>query len=176
MDESNEINETPTQALEEETKELVTKLVQSNDVKEVSDLTKLFNLNQVKKNALRIDKLNALLDLVHDQAIQRVEKRPDAISNKELLEYMQIVQNSIEKSQKVVNSVDETPIVQINHQTNVFNVDNNQTITLDRDSRERILEAVRQYMQQNNIVEEDNNIIEIESPEVDVEISEEEKG
>ena len=176
MDESNEINETPTQALEEETKELVTKLVQSNDVKEVSDLTKLFNLNQVKKNALRIDKLNALLDLVHDQAIQRVEKRPDAISNKELLEYMQIVQNSIEKSQKVVNSVDETPIVQINHQTNVFNVDNNQTITLDRDSRERILEAVRHYMQQNNIVEEDNNIIEIESPEVDVEISEEEKG
>lgn len=76
---------------------------------------------------------------------------------------MQVVQNSLDKSSKVVNSVDSVPIVQIHSQTNVFNVEDSNKITLDRDSRERVMEVVRQYMSRINAEKEDNiTIIDVE--------------
>ena len=149
--------------LNDETKDIVDRIVSSQDSQTITDLTKLFNINQIKKNVVRIDKLNALLDQVNDEAIERVSKRPDAISNRDLLDYMQVVQNSLDKSSKVVNSVDSVPIVQIHSQTNVFNVEDSNKITLDRDSRERVMEVVRQYMSRINAEKEDNiTIIDVE--------------
>ena len=143
--------------LNDETKDIVDRIVSSQDSQTITDLTKLFNINQIKKNVVRIDKLNALLDQVNDEA------RPDAISNRDLLDYMQVVQNSLDKSSKVVNSVDSVPIVQIHSQTNVFNVEDSNKITLDRDSRERVMEVVRQYMSRINAEKEDNiTIIDVE--------------
>ena len=37
-------------------------------------------------------KLSNLLNKVEDQAIERFERRPDQVSNKELLEYMNVSQ------------------------------------------------------------------------------------
>ena len=87
-----------------------------NDIDKVKDLTHLFNLNQAKKNVLRVLKLNSLLDKVSDQMIERFTKQPGAFSNSDLLNYMQVTQSAIDRANKALNLVDETPAIQINQQ------------------------------------------------------------
>ena len=134
--------EIDTLPLEESTKDIIEKIINEQDIEQVKDLSKMFNLNQVKKNLVRVVKLNNLLDKVQDQAIERFEKRPDEISNKELLDYMQIVQSSIEKSQKSIETLDTTPLVKINNQEINVNVE----ATLDKESKERVLEVVQKLI------------------------------
>ena len=55
-----EIDEMP---LTTETNKLVSDIIDTTDVNELKELTKMFTLTQAKKNALRIVKLNTLLDL-----------------------------------------------------------------------------------------------------------------
>lgn len=135
-----EINTLP---LKESTKDIINKIINENDVEKIKDLSKAFNINQVKKNLVRVVKLGNLMDKVEDQAIARIEQRPDEISNKELLDYLQVIQNSIDKSQKSIETIDATPMVQFNNQE--INV-NMETKALDRDSKERVLEVVQKLV------------------------------
>ena len=139
-----EIDEMP---LAEATNKLVTDIIKSDNVNELKELTKMFALNQAKKNALRIVKLNNLLDLVNDQAISRIEKRPDEISNKELLDYMNVVSTQIEKSQKSMTLVEETPLVQLHQQNNsvTVNLNSDSEEKMNRDSKEKVIDAVREF-------------------------------
>lgn len=140
-----EIDEMP---LAEATNKLVTDIIKSDNVNELKELTKMFALNQAKKNALRIVKLNNLLDLVNDQAISRIEKRPDEISNKELLDYMNVVSTQIEKSQKSMTLVEETPLVQLHQQNNsvTVNLNSDSEEKMNRDSKEKVIDAVRELL------------------------------
>lgn len=131
--------------LDDDTQELVTKIIKEKDIEQVKDLTKLFNVNQVKKNLVRVLQLNDLLDMINNQVIERFTRRPDAISNKELLDYMQAVQTSIDKSQKNINTVDTSPLVQINNNKNEINL--NVGSELDREGREKVLSIVQSLMQ-----------------------------
>lgn len=130
-----------TLALEKSSNQLVNDIVETDDIDELKTLTKLFEINQAKKNALRIVKLNNLLDKVNDQAIERFEKRPYEISNKELLDYMKVVQEQIQNSQETLSNIDQSPAIQINQQNNSINVNVGQN-AIDRDSKERVIDAV----------------------------------
>lgn len=126
--------------------ELVTKIIQAPTRDELQKQFDLFNMNQSKKNALRIVKLNGLLDKVEDQAIERFQKRPDQISNKELLEFMNVISGQIDRAQKHVDALSAAPAIAITAQkTDVtINVGDN----LDRDSKERVMDAISSLLKQ----------------------------
>ena len=132
--------------LEATEQQLVTKIIESFTKEELQKHFELFNINQSKKNALRIIKLSNLLAKVEDQAIERFEKRPDQISNKELLEYMNVISNQIDRAQKSVDSLKDIPAIRITNQTNEVNI--NVGPKLDRDSKERVMEAISMLLKQ----------------------------
>jgi hypothetical protein len=129
------------QSLNEESKALIDQIIAEKDEQKARDLTYLFNANQNKKTMVRVNKLSDLLDTITDQALARFTSRPDEISNKELFDGLKVVQDLIERGQKQVSGAGETPLIQINQQTNEVNVGGNSS-TLNRDSRERVKAAV----------------------------------
>ena len=140
--------------LDTNTNTIAQQIVNETDLKKVQDLTHLFNLNQAKKNVLRILKLNSLLDKVSDQMIDRFVKCPDQFSNGDLLNYLTVTQNAIDRANKALNLVDDSPSITLN-QVNV----NVGTEALDRDSRAKITEAINQILQnskQLEIIPEEN--------------------
>lgn len=120
---------------------LIEKIIAETDEQKVRDLTYLFNANQNKKTMVRVNKLSDLLDTITDQALARFTMRPDEISNKELFDGLKIVQDLIDRGQKQVSGVGETPLIQVNQQTNEVNIGTSPT-ALSRDSRERVKSAV----------------------------------
>lgn len=127
--------------LSEESKALIDQIIAEKDKQKTQDLTYLFNVNQNKKTMVRVNKLNDLLDTITDQALTRFTSRPDEISNKELFDGLKIVQDLIERGQKQVSGVGETPLIQVNQQNNEVNLGGSPS-NLSRDSRERVKSAV----------------------------------
>ena len=145
--------------LDDNTKNIAQQLIDEQDLDQVKNLTHLFNLNQAKKNVLRILKLNQLLDKVSDQMIERFEKRPGEFSNADLLNYMQVAQSAIDRANKSLNLVDETPAIQINQQNIIMDKE-----ILDRDSRDRVTDAVNAILNKINKMkneEQKEDIIEL---------------
>ncbi len=126
--------------LDEKTALIAQQILDEQDIDKVKDLTALFNLNAQKRNVMRVIKMNGLLDKVTDQVIERFEKYPANFSNDDLIKYMQVTENAIDRANKNLNLVEETPAIQLmqNNQVNI-NIDNG----LDRDSREKVLDAVK---------------------------------
>ena len=145
--------------LDSQTAKVTNELIEEQDLDKVKNLTKLFNLNQAKRNAIRVMKLNSLLDKVSDQMIERFDKKPGEFSNKELLDYMSVVQSTIDRANKSIELVDQTPAIVINQQNNQVNIDNSPV--LDRESRMRVVEAVKGIMQTLNLKNEPEQIQEI---------------
>lgn len=143
MNEQDLVNLIP---LDESNTKLAQEIINEQDLDKVKDLTHMFNLNQAKKNVLRVIKLNSLLDKVSDQMLERFTTQPGAFSNSDLLNYMQVTQSAIDRAQKALNLVDETPAIQINQQVNNINVGDG----LDRDSRERIKDAVNAILKKTS--------------------------
>ena len=135
--------------LDNQTAKVTNELIEEQDLDKVKNLTKLFNLNQAKRNAIRVMKLNSLLDKVSDQMIERFNKKPGEFSNKELLDYMTVVQSTIDRANKSIELVDQTPAIVINQQNNQVNIDNSPV--LDRESRMRVVEAVKGIMNTLNL-------------------------
>lgn len=156
--------------IDEETTSIVTDIINAEDADALKNLTKAFTLNQAKKNALRIIKLNSLLDKVNDQAIERMTKRPHEVSNKELLDYMNVVSSQIERSQKTLDKVDETPLIQVNTQTNNLTVNLNED-EISTDSRKKVISAVQELLK---LATTPINTTSVEEP-VFVDIAEEDK-
>lgn len=127
--------------LNKESLELIAKIVAEDNIDRAKDLTQLFNLNQNKKTMIRVNKLSDLMDLITEQAFTRFSKRPDEISNQELIVAMKTTQDLIERSIKQTSNIQEAPLIQINQQHNEVNVGDGD-VTLGRDSRERVKNAV----------------------------------
>jgi hypothetical protein len=128
--------------LDQDTTELAQQIIEEKNLDSLQNLTHLFNLNQAKKNVLRVMKLNQLLDKVSDQMIERFDKTPDNFSNADLLNYMQVTQSAIDRANKSLNLVDETPAIQVNTQINV-NANADGLDLLDRESKGRVAEAIK---------------------------------
>lgn len=150
--------------LDSSTIKIAQNIIEEQDIDQVKDLTHMFNLNQAKKNVLRILKLNQLLDKVSDQMIERFEKRPGEFNNTELLNYMQITQSAIDRANKSLNLIDEAPTIQINQQNIIVEKE-----TLNKDSRDKITDAITAILNKINVPENKENIIEIiEEPKEDI--------
>lgn len=128
-------------SLNEESLALIEQIIAATDEQQTRDLTQLFNANQNKKTMVRVNKLSDLLDTITDQALARFTARPDEISNKELFDGLKVVQDLIERGQKQVSCAGETPLIQVNQQTNEVNIGGTVS-NLNRDSRERVKSAV----------------------------------
>ena len=128
--------------LSKESMALIEQIIAETDEQKTKDLTHLFNSNQNKKTMVRVNKLNDLLDVITDQALTRFTARPDEISNKELFDGLKVVQDLIERGQKQVSGTGETPLIQVNQQTNEVNIGSGNANILSRDSRERVKNAV----------------------------------
>lgn len=142
-----------TEGLDAKTHQIAHKIINEDNIDTVKDLTHLFNLNQAKKNVLRVMKLNGLLDTVSDKIIERFEKYPDNFSNDDLIKYMQVTESAIEKANKQLNLVDDTPAIQLqqNNQVNVNIID-----SYDRESKDRVMEAIKSILSRsaNDVVGE----------------------
>lgn len=161
MKEDNSLNETSldTTKINSDSKELTQQLLDCKDLDKVKELTALFNLNAQKKSAVRILKMNNLLDKVTNEIIERFDNRSQTFTNDDLLKYMQAVENSIDKSSKTLGMVEDTPAIQY-QQNNQVNIQVNEP-GLNRDSRQKVLDAVNQILQQAKTSDKDIDIKEI---------------
>lgn len=120
-------------------------LINEQDPDKTKRLVNLFNLTLVKKNAVRLNTVNELIDAVLDKIGQRLEIRPDEFSNKDLIDYMNALYNAAEKSGKIISGADEIPAIQFNQQNNVIV---SPVETLSRESRMKIADAVSAILKQ----------------------------
>ena len=142
--------------LDQQEEKIVNEIIKAPTQKELQEQFDLFNINQSKKNALRIIKLNSLLDKVEDQAIERFEKKPDQVSNKELLEYMTVVAGQIDRSQKYIDTLKDKPMIKVNQKNDVtINIGTE----LNKDSKERVMDAIQGLIKQLNNPDMDNKVI-----------------
>lgn len=125
--------------------DVVNDIVEEDNIENLKKLMQLFNLNQAKKNALRVMKLNSLLDKVQDSMIDRFEKRPGEFSNTDLINYMNTVQSAVDRANKSLTLIDESPIITLNQ----VNVNVNEDPVLNRESREKITNAINALMKLN---------------------------
>ena len=153
---SEELSVVSTEKIDSSTLQLAQQIINEDDLDTVKDLTHLFNLNQAKKNVIRVMKLNGLLDTVSDKILDRFEKYPDNFSNADLLNYLQVTQNAIEKANKNLSLVDETPVIQLqqNNQVNVNIID-----TLDRDSKARVLDTIKAILSNTQSQENTEEVV-----------------
>lgn len=134
-------------ALSDESKMLLNQIIKETSVAKVNDLTELFNINQNKKTMARMDKMSDLLDLLTDKLIERVTKRPDELSHKDILDAMKTASDMIDKGNKQINNQENVPLIQINNQDNSVNVDTSLGDLKTRESRERVKSAVAAVLQ-----------------------------
>ena len=146
-------------------------LINEQDPDKTKRLVNLFNLALVKKNAVRLNTVNELIDSVLDKIGQRLEIRPDEFSNKDLIDYMNALYNAAEKSGKIISGADEIPAIQFNQQNNVIV---SPVEALSRESRTRIANAVSAILKQykNNpegdlveVVDSEESVTDAESSE-----------
>ena len=136
---------------------LVDQLIQEEDPDKTKEMINLFNINMAKKNTLRVIKVNELLDKVNDEAIRRLDDYPELMNHSDLLNYMKSAQLQLDKSMENIKSINEVPSIQLN-QDNSVNI-NIEKSELSRDSRERVLKAVQDFLAQS---ENTDNIIDVE--------------
>ena len=133
--------------------ELTTAIAKAQTKEELEALYQQFHINNTKKNALRINQLNDLLDQVNKEAIERFTRRPGEMTNKEVLDYMTAVQNQIERSQKTVEGIKDITAIQVNNtQNNTVNihVGNEEITSMSKDSRDRITDLIATILKENN--------------------------
>lgn len=128
--------------LNQESLTLINQIIAEKDIEKTKDLTHLFNINQNKKTMIRIDKLSGLQDNLVDQFARRIAERPDEISNKELMDGIKIVQDIIERGQKQVEGVNQTPLIQFNQQNNSVNIGDGDGPVLSKESRDKVKNVV----------------------------------
>ena len=151
------LNEVP---LDKQTAEIANDILQETDIDKVKDLTNLFNLNQRKKNVVRLMKFNSLLDSISDHMLDRFEKRAGEFSNSDLLDYMQVVQSAIDRTQKSLDLIADTPAIQVNTQNNV-NITLNDD-GLSRESKKRVADAIAGILGKIKQLDDEKEIIETE--------------
>ena len=96
-------------------KDILDKINSVTTSEELKDVTNLFNLSITKKEMARVMQQNELYDLVLQQAGERLRKRPDELSTKDLIDYMNAFQNSIDKTKVSIDNVENAPTIQVNN-------------------------------------------------------------
>ena len=137
---SNEVIKIPAVSNED----LEKQLLEETDFDNVNQIIELFNLNLQKKNIIRSAKLSDVQDKVVNQITQRIDLEPESFSNDDLIKYHKIIQDTLTKTDTTLENV-KVPTIQINQQVNV------DKMVFDSDSRKRILAAVQEILNTNDI-------------------------
>ena len=124
--------------------EITTKIIEEEDPDELDKLTKLFSINQKKKQIARTNKLSNLLELVDDEVIARFNSHPDAIEDENLLRYWRTTQETINQHN---DTEQEMPRVMVNNTVNI------NSSGLNRESRAKVLEVVQNLLNNNDIID-----------------------
>ena len=128
-------------------KDISRQIVDVNNKSELDSLYDAFKLNDTKKNVFRINKLNDLLDMVTDEAISRFKGGAWDMSNKEVIDYMNAVQGQIDRAKNTIDNIKDVNAIQVNKVNNTVNVNiNNETPTLSRESREKVIDFVKEIL------------------------------
>lgn len=151
-----EINSITT--VDNDTTDLINKIAQAKNKDELENLYQQFNINNTKKNAIRVAQLNNLLDKVNNEAEERLTKRADQISNKEILDYMNAIGNQIERSQKLVDGIKEITAVQVNNTQNNVNINVGESVKLNKESRNKITDIISMILKENT---DDSKTVEV---------------
>lgn len=143
----NASNDAARDIVDKEAAEIVNAIIVSNDDAEINHFLDKFNQNMSKKNLLRILKFGELLDKVSDEALDRIENHPDELTHAELINYIKVTQESISNAKKPDAGVESIKPITLNQQNNTVNVNvNADGDTLTRQSKERIMEAVKKLL------------------------------
>lgn len=127
----------------------------------LTDLINLFNIHETKKSTVRALKYNKLLDNISDEMLKRFDKYHNEFSNDDILKYLQASHLALDKINKNSAQIKDIPTITIN-QVNIKQEED----TLDRESREKVAEALKAIMNVLNKKEEimpENVIIEGET-------------
>ena len=119
--------------------ELLNQIIEEEDHDKLEELTNLFKSNQKKKELVRIDKLGKILDLVDTEVYKRLYNSPSGIEDKDLVGYLRNISQSMKDTKQSVN---ETPLIQINNQSNNVTIQSG----LDQDQRKRVLEVAMKLL------------------------------
>ena len=122
--------------------DLSNKLINESDADKIKNIVDLFNLNQAKKEILRVDSYNKLVDKLVDQMSLRLDKKADEFSNKDLIDYLKVISDTTDKSKKAFSTINDMPAIQINQ----VNIGDNSEKELSRESREKVMAAINAYM------------------------------
>ena len=140
--------------INQKSNQIVSDIIKSENLTQIKDLTHLFNINQCKKQALRVSKYNQLLDKISNNIEKRLQKKPDEFSNSDLIDYFKTLETSVEKSNKSMNTIDQAPAIKQTTPTNQVNI--NIIDTVDRESKQKIADAIKAILQKS-LVETNNN-------------------
>ena len=152
--------------LDVSTNNLINAIIAEESPAKLKDMTHLFRVHMAKKNIIRLIKYYDMIDLVNSQTLQRLEKRPDEISNKDLLSFMTALLTSVEKASNALDALDgTTSSLIINQQQNEVNI--NLGGNLNRESKERVVDAIKSLMSLIAESKNEDNIIDIEDTDED---------
>lgn len=135
---------------------LVQKILQEDDVDNLKDLTRQFNVFQAKRQILRVNTLNDVQDALVQQMLDRLEQQPHNFDNKDIALWVKTVQSAMESSKKGIEEVDTIPTIV--HQNNTqINVSVEEK--LSRESREKILSVLEKILGESGDVGEENVVL-----------------
>ena len=124
-------------------------IVEADTRQELEKQLELFNLNQTKKNVLRLARLNGLLDQADAQLLHRLEKRPDQLTTKDILDIMNTVSAQVDRINDFNDRFAEdtkSTIKIAQHNTTEVNI--NMTPDLTREEKSDVMDAVASLLKQ----------------------------
>ena len=124
--------------------DILNRIQNVQSVEDLKEVALLFNINIAKKEMSRAMQQDELLDIIINQAKERLSKRPDEHSTKDLLDYYNAFQSNLDKSRNYIDKVEESPTIQFNDNKNI--TVNVQTIGLGRDANEDVIDAVQEVV------------------------------
>ena len=135
---------------------LIEDIVNENDPQKLSNLISLFNVSQQKKNIVRASKYSDILDNISNEMLTRFDNNPNMFSNKDLLEWVDTLQKTLEKTGKETSDISSITAPLIIQQNNV-NI--GEQPKLSQESKEKILDVIKAIMgkQNNDIIVESEN-------------------
>lgn len=138
------VDASPSEVLSKESDSLISDIVLETSPDKIRDLTDLFNVNQNKRNLLRVAKISELMDKISDHMLERFDSSPLSFTNKELIDYFNAGKTVVSGAGETINSLNTSaPAIVKNTQINVSIGDG-----LSRESKNRVMDAVRAIMEQ----------------------------
>lgn len=148
--ELNEFQIVEADPIKEETAQLINAIVKAQTPEELEQLYKKFDIVNTKKNAVRLNTLSEMLDKVNQEASDRLDKRRGEMCNKEVIDYMNAIQNQIERAQRVIDGIKDIKAVQINNETKNntvnINIGSQDLSNLDRESRDKVTDFIAEVL------------------------------